>query len=699
MFRDLMIKTKLIIGFLGVTLLVGIVGYTSISVCQETLQRYIEESSVSLVLEALDKIDRNIYSRIEVFHEYSKRAALQRVISKLNQEFDKLDNLQAYIDKKDQEWISTSEKVISAFMQRIMNNEISRELKELIEFYEQKYGYRVFGEAFITSKYGTNIAQSGRTSDYYQADEEWWQSAKKNGLYRRDIEYDKSANVHSVDIGIRINDEAGNFLGVMKIVLNVKDATNIVKKLKSMSVYETAEFNLLTKDGKVIYSSKEGLKFFENEPVELLSYFEEKEKSYFLVETDRLGTGKELFAYAHSKGFRDYESLGWILIVRYKAAEMFAPVYRLKNVLLLFMFVVLIIAFLIGLFIAHSISKPIIQLKEATTEIGKGKLGARMEIKSKNEVGQLADSFNRMAASIKESKSAEEEAIEYEKGKSKELKKLKDELELKVTERTKELKVRMRKSEKSQQATLYMIEDLNETSRELKISQEQVVRSEKLATIGKLAGIISHELRNPLGVIRNGIYFLNMRLGKGVDKKVKKHLDILQEEINTSDKIITDILNFAHLRTVARKDVNVNDIIEKTLAQAVIPKNIKVQTDLAKNLPRVCVDVSQIKQVFFNIISNANQAMSAGGKLKITTTFGKDSIVINISDTGCGIEKQNLNKIFDPLFSTKAKGIGLGLSTCWTILDAHIGTIEVESQVGKGSLFVMKLPVTRDKGA
>ena len=699
MFRDLMIKTKLIIGFLGVTLLVGIVGYTSISVCQETLQRYIEESSVSLVLEALDKIDRNIYSRIEVFHEYSKRAALQRVISKLNQEFDKLDNLQAYIDKKDQEWISTSEKVISAFMQRIMNNEISRELKELIEFYEQKYGYRVFGEAFITSKYGTNIAQSGRTSDYYQADEEWWQSAKKNGLYRRDIEYDKSANVHSVDIGIRINDEAGNFLGVMKIVLNVKDATNIVKKLKSMSVYETAEFNLLTKDGKVIYSSKEGLKFFENEPVELLSYFEEKEKSYFLVETDRLGTGKELFAYAHSKGFRDYESLGWILIVRYKAAEMFAPVYRLKNVLLLFMFVVLIIAFLIGLFIAHSISKPIIQLKEATTEIGKGKLGARMEIKSKNEVGQLADSFNRMAASIKESKSAEEEAIEYEKGKSKELKKLKDELELKVTERTKELKVRMRKSEKSQQATLYMIEDLNETSRELKISQEQVVRSEKLATIGKLAGIISHELRNPLGVIRNGIYFLNMRLGKGVDKKVKKHLDILQEEINTSDNIITDILNFAHLRTVARKDVNVNDIIEKTLAQAVIPKNIKVQTDLAKNLPRVCVDVSQIKQVFFNIISNANQAMSAGGKLKITTTFGKDSIVINISDTGCGIEKQNLNKIFDPLFSTKAKGIGLGLSTCWTILDAHIGTIEVESQVGKGSLFVMKLPVTRDKGA
>jgi signal transduction histidine kinase len=267
-------------------------------------------------------------------------------------------------------------------------------------------------------------------------------------------------------------------------------------------------------------------------------------------------------------------------------------------------------------------------------------------------------------------------------------------LEVKVAERTEELKDKIQKADKSQRAMLFMVEDLNRTSKELKVSQERIVRSEKLATIGKLAGIVSHELRNPLGVIRNSIYFLNMRLGKGMDEKIKKHLDILREEIEISDKIITDILNFARVKTISKTDVNINDVVEEILLDVVVAKNIKVQTNLEKSLPKISIDTSQIKLVFSNIILNANQAMSTGGTLKIITTTADKFVAIHVSDTGCGVESQNMDKIFEPLFSTKAKGIGLGLSACSDIVGAHQGTIEVKSEVNKGTTFVVKLPIS-----
>ena len=106
-------------------------------------------------------------------------------------------------------------------MQELIDNGLSKRLKEKIDFYEKKYGYRIFGEVFITNKYGANVAQTGKTTDYRQDDEKWWQVAKDKGLYVEDVEYDESADVYSIDIGIRVEDLKGNFLGVIKVVLNI----------------------------------------------------------------------------------------------------------------------------------------------------------------------------------------------------------------------------------------------------------------------------------------------------------------------------------------------------------------------------------------------------------------------------------------------------------------------------------------------
>ncbi|MFH1753038.1 MAG: ATP-binding protein [Candidatus Omnitrophota bacterium] len=263
-----------------------------------------------------------------------------------------------------------------------------------------------------------------------------------------------------------------------------------------------------------------------------------------------------------------------------------------------------------------------------------------------------------------------------------------DALEGKVRERTKELT-------EGQTAMLYMIEDLNEQAKKLQDAQEKLVRSEKLAVLGKLAGAVSHELRNPLGVIRNSIYFLKMRLGQALtDEKVKKHLSILEEEISISDRIIDDILTFGRLKEPVLSEHKVNDIIKRSIERSRIPGNITVELKLGRELPAITVDPDQLMRVFSNIITNAIQAMGKSGSLTIASVEMNDFIEITFADTGPGISKEDMEKIFEPLFSTKAKGTGLGLSICQSIIMLHKGDIRAVSDHGKGAKFVIRLPIT-----
>ena len=229
---------------------------------------------------------------------------------------------------------------------------------------------------------------------------------------------------------------------------------------------------------------------------------------------------------------------------------------------------------------------------------------------------------------------------------------------------------------------------------ELKRMEEQLVRKEKLATIGQLASGVGHELRNPLGVIGNSTYYLNIKL-KDADEKVRKHIEIQQREVNRANKIISDLLDFSRVRPPALEEGNVNSIIKGTLADFKLPENISVETHLNAELPRILVDPDQIRQVFLNLISNAVQVMPEGGRLDIKTGVKDDFAEIMLRDTGEGIPKEHLQKIFEPLFTKKAKGIGLGLSIVKGIVEGHKGKIEVESEVGEGTTFTIKLPLQR----
>lgn len=244
--------------------------------------------------------------------------------------------------------------------------------------------------------------------------------------------------------------------------------------------------------------------------------------------------------------------------------------------------------------------------------------------------------------------------------------------------------------------------------------QEELVRGEKLAILGQLSGSVGHELRNPLGVMSNAVYYLKMVL-TDADETVLEYLDIIKKEIDNSLYIITDLLDFARTRPPRTTVVTSRELTDESLSRCSIPENVALQTDIPDNLPLLKVDPLQIGQVLTNFITNAVQAMPDGGTLRVVARLVgappggcpevgahgepplKDFIAIYVTDSGEGITPENMKKLFQPLFTTKAKGIGLGLVVCKNLVEANGGRIEVESAPGKGTTFTVLLPIVGGK--
>jgi PAS domain S-box-containing protein len=229
------------------------------------------------------------------------------------------------------------------------------------------------------------------------------------------------------------------------------------------------------------------------------------------------------------------------------------------------------------------------------------------------------------------------------------------------------------------------------------LEEEKRMRQEKLAMLGQLAGGVGHELRNPLGAIKNSTYFLNMVL-EDPEPEVKETMKILEKEVATSERIISSLLDFARARPPLKRNVNIKNIIQEILTCTNVPEDIKVESQIGESIPTIMADPDQLSQVFGNIILNAIQAMPEGGQLIIKSkTSRPDRITISITDTGVGIPEENLEKIFEPLFTNKAKGIGLGMAITKTFVEGHGGSIEVQSKAGEGSTFTVKLPIDNNK--
>lgn len=233
--------------------------------------------------------------------------------------------------------------------------------------------------------------------------------------------------------------------------------------------------------------------------------------------------------------------------------------------------------------------------------------------------------------------------------------------------------------------------------KDLQESQLKMLRQEKMAAIGQLSGSVAHDIRNPLGAITNSIFFLHLITNEETDEKIREHLSLMEHEINRANGIINDLLDFSRENVPNFVQGNLNIPLEQLVSGVEFAKEVTIDLQLDEDLPLIAFDFSQLSRVVSNLLINASQAMPDGGTLQVRTGHDDEYVWIVISDTGHGISEENMKKIFDPLFTTKASGVGLGLSIVKDFIEKHHGTLEVESAVGKGTTFTARLPIYQDE--
>jgi PAS domain S-box-containing protein len=222
--------------------------------------------------------------------------------------------------------------------------------------------------------------------------------------------------------------------------------------------------------------------------------------------------------------------------------------------------------------------------------------------------------------------------------------------------------------------------------------EQQLFKSERLAAIGELAAMIGHDLRNPLTGIMGATYYLKTKFRKRTDVKAKEMLEIIEKDIEYSNKIVNDLLEYSREIRLELTQTTPRSLVREAVSIISVPRNIRVE-DLSQRTPRMEVDVDKMKRTLANIIKNALDAMPSGGTLKITSRRVNDNVKIAFSDTGIGMSKQVMGKLWRPLFTTKAKGMGFGLPICKRVVEAHGGKITARSTVGKGSTFTITIPI------
>ena len=374
-----------------------------------------------------------------------------------------------------------------------------------------------------------------------------------------------------------------------------------------------------------------------------------------------LDTGEKVLG-----AFAEVSELGWVVYIQrsvsvaYQASnEMLERTWRM-------MLVVTVFVLFLGYAVSLVITQPIQALREAAIKLGEGDFDYLPDISMPNdEIGGLAHTFMQMSESLKV-KTAEIMSAKVE------LERLNRSLENRVEART----------------------------RELRSAQDELIKKERLAAIGQMASVVGHEIRNPLAVINNSIYFIKTKVNAAaaastvpIEPKIVKHIAIIESEIRQANGIIDEILGFARTRELNPKLTHLNAYMEDLMMSYPFPPHIELIKQFAPENPTVNIDTDEMTQAIRNLIKNGIEVMPETGKVYVRTEVAGEMVRIDVEDAGPGIPKETLEKIFAPFFTTKARGTGLGLAVVKKITDRHKGRVEVTSVLGKGTCFRLFIPL------
>jgi signal transduction histidine kinase/ActR/RegA family two-component response regulator len=373
------------------------------------------------------------------------------------------------------------------------------------------------------------------------------------------------------------------------------------------------------------------------------------------VETEAGGEGRDAGAFAlDTPGQRPRRTIGAVrLVVSTESTN--RRTRELQGEIAAGAAALLALSIGLGVVIARIVSRPLRRLVDATRRVARGDAAVRVPVASHDEVGELADAFNRMAEDLERTRDQLDEE--------------RRELETRVVARTAEL------------------------SR----AQETLIHSEKLTAVGQLVAGVAHELNNPLTVVLGNAGLLRERI---VDPELRRRLDTVVAAADSSRKIVQNLLAFARKKTPERSAMDLNEVVQRTIglrAYHLRSEKIRVDADLDPAIPKVWADVQQIQQVILNLLVNAEQAIEEsrkGDRITFWSRKAGERVALIIEDNGPGMPPEVRSRVFEPFFTTKevGRGTGLGLSICYGIIGEHDGTIRVESEPGRYTRFVIELP-------
>ncbi|MCK5286908.1 MAG: HAMP domain-containing protein [Thermodesulfovibrionia bacterium] len=326
------------------------------------------------------------------------------------------------------------------------------------------------------------------------------------------------------------------------------------------------------------------------------------------------------------------------LHVGIKEASLKSVLSRMRNITMPIIIVVILLGMIASFFMSRLITEPLNKFVEFTRILGSGEFNRRLEVQSRDEVGYLAHSFNRLSWELKAAKEKIEEAYTY----------------------------------------------------------THLLQAEKLSSIGQISAGLAHELKNPITTLK----MLFQAFGEQPDM-TKEDAEIIQSEIEKIDTILTRFLGFVRQKDFHSSEIDINTLVNHVLTLATFDlqhNGIVVHKDMIETLPHIKGDRSLLEQVFLNLVLNSIQAMPDGGEIRISGKTDNGFIEIMIWDKGSGIPSDIKAKVFDPFFTTKADGTGLGLSIAYNIIKTHGGQLYFNSNERSGTVFTVKLPKEAENG-
>jgi len=668
-------------------ILIGIAGYVSLRMSRDALQDSIGDNAVRLAQHTMAEIDETIYNRAEEMQVFAQAALLADDAIDSNLAFTRIPDLEGYIGAIDSDWKAGEETPVIG---TILNNGISRKLRRFIQFFENEYGYRVLAEAYVTNAHGVVIGSTGRTSDYLQADEEWYQQAViEEEFWVGDLEYDESSGSFAIDLVVNLYDGDGEFAGILKGVLNIEDVRNTIIQVQSQSQFDSMVPYLIDRNGLVVFSGLDPS--FKREGMDVkLKEFGVDASSYpavskatqvnegFLVHEgtrDDLQT-KLLTAFSKSKGYREFNGLGWSLFVEYETSDILSPISRVRTLLLSTLIGTVAIAILFSFYTSQSITRRINLLVAKVQTISLGDWTTVAELPrskvehGKDEIGQLSSSFEQMAIRLKAAHGG-------------------------LEKRTEEL-------EETQKGLEKEIFERKQASEELQRTLSRLYRSNK--DLEEFAHIASHDLQEPLRMVSSYTQLLERRYKDQLDSDANDFIGYAADGARRMQTLINDLLAYSRITMQGNEFelTNCSDVLDQAasnLTAAIEESGVVLTRD---PLPTLAVDASQLLSVFQNLISNAIKfRCDEAPSISVSAVESEDEWVFAVKDNGIGIEAEYAERIFI-IFQrlhgkTEYAGTGIGLAICKKIIERHGGRIWMESEPGTGSSFYFTFPIRRDE--